>query len=85
MLTLTWKKILPFSTLQHHYYERDILGDLFNNILHDTSFNEKTIENKDFKNGEHVIYDTDDEIINILNNKPNFKERLKILRKHIKK
>jgi hypothetical protein len=74
--------------------------DLFNNILDDSSFNQTNINNnnEDSKNNkEYSIsdnYDTDDEIVNIFNkksytsskcNKHNFKERLKLLKKHIRK
>ena len=80
--------------------------DLFNNILDDSSFNQTIINNNNEEsknnteesknNNEDLIsdnYDTDDEIINILNkksytsfnyyNKQNFKERLKLLKKNI--
>ena len=82
--------------------------DLFNNILDDSSFNQTNIKhnNEESKNNtedsknnnEDLIsdnYDTDDEIINILNkksytsfnyyNKQNFKERLKLLKKKYNK
>ncbi len=82
--------------------------DLFNNILDDSSFNQTIINNnneesnnntEDSKNNNEDLisdnYDTDDEIINILNkksytsfnyyNKQNFKERLKLLKKKYNK
>lgn len=83
--------------------------NLFNNILDDSSFNQEIINNnnEDSKNNNEDLnnnnnedlisdnYDTDDEIINILNkksytsfnyyNKQNFKERLKLLKKKYNK
>ena len=80
--------------------------DLFNNILDDSTFNQTIINNNTDNNTDTNTdnntedsisdnYNTDDEIINILNkksytsfnyyNKQNFKERLKLLKKKYNK